>query len=188
MPGTPARTGNSEKILLGYGTFFIDDVAVGLTRGGGQFTLERTIRHIGADGDHGSYKDRHVIDESKPKLKMNLLELMGDNLEKIYPAISRTETTDNTHYNSNGEVDPITTNTVKGEWSIDSNDYHTVKWVGKTKDGKSVIIKLFNAINLDNPDWALADKDEVVGSVTFEGTYPEDCEEGYEPWEVTWVA
>ena len=89
-----------------------------------------------------------------------------------------TETTENS----------VTTNTVKGGWSIDSNDYHTVKWVGKTKDGKSVIIKLFNAINLDNLDWALADKDEVVGSVTFEGTYPEDCKEGYEPWEVTWVA
>ena len=178
MPGTPARTGNSERILLGYGTFFIDDVAVGLTRGGGQFTLERTIRHIGADGDHGSYVDRHVIDDSKPKLKMSLLELMGDNLEKIYPASDVTETTENS----------VTTNTVKGGWSIDSNDYHTVKWVGKTKDGKSVIIKLFNAINLDNLDWALADKDEVVGSVTFEGTYPEDCEEGYEPWEVTWVA
>ena len=178
MPGTPARTGNSERILLGYGTFFIDDVPVGLTRGGGQFTLERAIRHIGADGDHGSYKDRHVIDESKPKLKMNLLELMGNNLEKAYPAIDVTETT----------VNNTTTNTVKGEWSIDSDDYHTVKWVGKTKDGKSVIIKLFNAINLDNLDWGLADKDEVVGSVTFEGTYPEDCEEGYEPWEVTWVA
>lgn len=175
---TPARTGNPSKILLGYGTFYIDDVAVGLSRGGGQFTLERTIRHINADGDHGSYTGRHVIDDSKPKLKMNLLELIGANLAKIYPAISSTETTANN----------VTTNTVKGEWEIDSSDYHTVKWVGKTKGGKAVIIKLFNAINLDNIDWTLADKDEVVPAVTFEGTYPENCAEGYEPWEVTWVA
>ena len=51
-------------------------------------------------------------------------------------------------------------------------------------NGKPVSIKVFNAINLENFDWSLADKDEVVAALTYTGTYEEDSPEDFEPWEV----
>ena len=41
----------ADKILLGTGVFSVGGTAIGLTRGGGTFSLEREIRHIDADGD-----------------------------------------------------------------------------------------------------------------------------------------
>lgn len=176
-----AREGNPKKILLGYGLFYIDDALVGLTRGGGQFTVEREYRKITADGDRGGYKGRIVSEGAVPKLKMNLLEILGDNFALAYPAVELSTETDN----SSSEIKKTTK--VRGKWSIDDDDFHTVKWVGKTKAGKDAVIMLENAINLDNIDFSLAEKDEVVPAATFEGTYTDDCEEDYEPWEVNWI-
>lgn len=52
-----------DEILLGVGKFYVgnsesDAVAVGLTRGGGKFIVERTYREINADGDPGKVKGR----------------------------------------------------------------------------------------------------------------------------------
>lgn len=178
-----ARAGNPKRILLGYGLFYIDDIFVGLTRGGGQFTVEREYRKITADGDRGGYKGRITHEGSVPKLKINLLEVIN-NIERSYPAVK-----EETEAVTNSETNQIASITkVRGLWSIDEEtDYHTVKWVGKTKNGKEAVIKVENAINLDNIDFSLVEKDEVVPAVTFEGTYTDDCAEDYEPWEVTWI-
>lgn len=175
-----AREGNPKKILLGYGLFYIDETLVGLTRGGGQFTVEREYRKIAADGDRGGYKGRIVSDGSIPKLKMNLLEIIGDNFKLAYPAVEKTYET-----GSDGTTSIVK---IRGTWKINDDDYHTVKWVGKTKAGKDVAIIVENAINLDNIDFNLVEKDEVVPAVTFEGTYTDDCTENYEPWEVNWIS
>lgn len=55
---------------------------------------------------------------------------------------------------------------------------------GKTKDGKGVVIKVYNAINLENFDWTLADKDEVISALSYTGCYLENSPQDYEPWEV----
>jgi hypothetical protein len=49
------------------------------------------------------------------------------------------------------------------------------------------VITLHNAINLDNIDWTLAEKDEVIPSCTFEGTYEENSVADYEPWDIVYV-
>ena len=41
----------AQKIILGKGVFSIGDTPIALTRGGGQFTVEREVRQIEADGD-----------------------------------------------------------------------------------------------------------------------------------------
>lgn len=74
--GTTA--GNGE-ILLGVGKFYIgtsasDATAVGLTRGGGSFVVEREYREINADGDPGAVKDRIVQEGGRPKLTLNVLQ------------------------------------------------------------------------------------------------------------------
>lgn len=76
---------NPENIALGYGAFYIGETPVGLNRGGGQFVVERTVRNIEADGDYGPVKGRVVIDKSIAKLKMNVLELISENISKLYP-------------------------------------------------------------------------------------------------------
>lgn len=163
----------AEKILLGYGVVKIGNVAVGLTRGGGQFTVEREYRKIEADGDKGTVKDRVTKDKSVPKLKVSMLEIIGDNLTDVYPALTATTSESKT--------------TVTGAKDIASSDYNeTVTWTGKTKAGKEVIITLQNAINLDNIDWALQDKGEVVAQATFEGCYT-DSDRETEPWSVEYV-
>lgn len=170
------RTATPNKILLGMGVFKIGNVAVGLTRGGGQFTVERTYREITADGDKGKYKDRVTIDSSIPKLKMSALEIISENLKLLYPALTST-------------VDSTTGKTkVTGTGTIASSDYcDTVTWTGETKDGRQVVITLYNAINLDNLDFSLVDKDEVVAAVTYEGTYTEDSDADYEPWDIVYA-
>lgn len=168
------RTATPNKILLGMGVFKIGNVAVGLTRGGGQFTVERTYREIVADGDKGKYKDRIVIDSSIPKLKMSALEIIGENMKLLYPALSSEVNEGNTTITGTGEI-------VTGDYN------NTVTWTGETKDGRQVVITLYNAINLDNLDFTLVEKDEVVAAVTYEGTYTEDSVADYEPWKISWA-
>ena len=84
-------TKNPGNLLLGYGIFKINDVAVGACRGGGQFTVEREYREIAVDGDRGPVKGRIVKDTSRAKLVMNALEVITDNIPKLYPGISVTD-------------------------------------------------------------------------------------------------
>ncbi len=168
------QQGRPERILLGNGVFYIGETPIGLTRGGGQFVVEREVRQIEADGDRGYVKGRSVIDKSIPKLTINLLEVMNENLPSLYAGLETTE------------VDSGTKVTGKGQ--ISDDDYHEkVSFVGKTKAGKRVVIEIENAINLENLDWTLADKDEVVAALTYIGCYEEESPEGYEPWSITYA-
>lgn len=158
-----------EKIILGYGIFAIDGVNVALTRGGGEFNVEREYRPIEADGDRGEVKGRITKDTSKAMLKMNMLKLIPADMGDYYPALT---VTDNT-----------TLITVTGANDIADSDYKTVTWTGKTNDGKAVKITLDNAINLENFAWALADKDEVVQELNYTATYLETARDT-EPWKI----
>lgn len=79
-------TAGADEILLGAGTYLLDDVEVGLTRGGGKWTVEREIREINADGDRGAVKGRVVMEGSRAKLEFNALTMLTK-LSTIYPAI-----------------------------------------------------------------------------------------------------
>lgn len=161
----------ATNIILGNGVFSIGTTPIAITRGGGQFTVEREIRHIDADGDRGDIKGRHVVDKSVPKLIMNALEIIPANLIKMYPALKSTVSTGKT--------------TITGTSTIIDTDYNAkVTWTGKTKAGKAVVITVENAINLENFDWELADKDEIVAELTYTGCYAEDSPVGYEPWNI----
>jgi hypothetical protein len=159
-------------IILGDGAFYINDQLVGLTRGGGQFTVEREYRMIEADGDFGPVKGRNRKIRSTPKLTMNVLEITAARMPKLYPALSNSST-------GTGAL-------ITGSANIADADYVEVKWVGATKDGTEIIITVENAINMENIDFALVDKEEVIASVTFTGTYLE-ASRTVEPWSVEYV-
>jgi len=159
----------AKSIILGNGLFYIGETAVGLTRGGGQFTVERTFRDINADGDMGSVVERVTLDEARPKLTMKLLEIIVNNLPSYYAGTK------------------ITSTKWHGKNAIESSDFLAeVSWVGKTQDGKNVKIALKNALCKENIDFSLEDKGEVVPSITFEGCYTDGSSE--QPWEVTFTS
>lgn len=159
----------ANDIVLGDGVFAIGSTNVGLTRGGGQFTIEREYKEIQADGDYGPVKGRVKKTRSVAKLVVNALEILPANLTKFYPAMKVTTA---------AGVDTIT-----AEMDIQTTDYNAVTWTGKTKGGRDVVITLQNAINLENLDWSLVDKDEVVQSLTFTATYDETTRTT-EPWDI----
>ena len=75
------EAGNKE-ILLGVGRFYVgtskeNAKAVGLTRGGGSFIVEREYREINADDDPGLVADRVEKVSGRPKLKLNALQWLS---------------------------------------------------------------------------------------------------------------
>lgn len=163
-----------KEYILGEGIFAIGGVDIALTRGGGQFVVERTYKEIVADGDMGLVEGRLRKDGSRPKLTIRALEILSDNLTKMYPAV---------------EVDTTTTPgtaTMKPVADIQAADYVPVTWTGKDSENRSIVITLTKAINTNNIDWALIDKDEIVPELMYEGAYDKDARKD-EPWKVDFV-
>jgi len=159
-----------DNIILGDGVFYINSTAIALTRGGGEWSLEREYHEVDADGDYGPVKGRIRKIKSRAKLKLNALELLPANLPKMYPA---TQTT---------SAYGVTSFTAKDD--IEDADYQDeVSWVGITMEGKECKIILENAINLENIVWPLIDKDEIVPEITYTATYLESARTT-EPWQV----
>lgn len=148
-----------ENTILGLGKIQIDGTDIGYTRGGGQFVVNRTFHDIVADGDRGTHKDAVIIDEERATLQASFIELISENMVKLFPALAETAGTNVT--------------TLKPTFEVLLADYHEVVWIGKTKAGNAVKITLHNAISKDNIDWSLEEKNEVVQSVTFEACYEE---------------
>jgi hypothetical protein len=167
----------AEKILLGYGVVTVGTTPIGLTRGGSAFTVERKYRQIVADGDYGPVKGRQEIESETAKLEVNALELFtAADMTKYYPAMSVTPDA--------GESP--TKNILTSTLTIAEGDYNDVKWVGKTKDGKAVTINVQNALNLDNLEWKLEDKSEVVSKIGFTAHY-EEATKTTPPWNVEYA-
>lgn len=164
-----------KRILLGKGIFRIDGEAIGATQGGGKFTLEREYRDTAVDGAPGKIVGMTHKEGSTPTLELNHLEIISDDILKRHPALKKVEGTD-------GKSTKIT-----GAGDIRMDDYHTVEFVGYTKDGREVIITVENAINLENIEFEVKEKSEVIDKCTFTGTYPEDFSIDYEPWSIEYI-
>src|SRR6056297_1580427 len=132
----------ANEYILGNGVFTIGEVDVALTRGGGQFTIEREYKQILADGDFGPVKGRIRKDRSVAMLTMNALEVLSENITKMYAAM---------------QIDDTTSGTAKITATEDVNDtdYIEVTWTGTDSTGRDVIITLTDAINIGNFDWTM---------------------------------
>lgn len=146
---------DKQKVILGLLKISVDGTALGYSRGGSSFTVNRVIHHIAADGDLGDTTNAHILDEERPTLVVNQLVVDPAIFLKLFPAAA----------NSSGTLSPT--------GKIVSADYHDVVAVAKTKEGKFVRITLNDAINKGNISWTFNDRDEVVTSVTYEATYAE---------------
>lgn len=75
----------------------------------------------------------------------------------------------------------------KGTGTIAATDFKAVKWVGKTKGGTAVTIKLDKAVNMGNIDWTFAEKDDVVAQVVMTAVYSNKdsvATSTEEPWDI----
>lgn len=161
-----------ENIALGTGIFSIGGVPVGLTKGGGQFLVERDYYDIEADGDFGPVEGRQQINREVPKLTINGLDLFtASEMLKSFPGLSKTTGTG--------------IETVTGTLTIAAGDYVDVQWVGKRKDGKPLTIKVDNALNRANLEWALEDKQEIIQTLEYTGHYAE-ASRTTPPWSVVY--
>ena len=167
------------EILLGQGAFKIDGVIVGLTRGGGSFGIEQEIKDIEADGDYGPVKGRQKIIKRIPKIKLKRLQKVLADFTKMYPNMKTTTTTSYSGVTWSG-----TGNILNGDVGIAlaDTDYHTVEFVGKTLEGKPVVLKIFNGMARDKIEWALTDKEEVIAEIEYTGHYTEGST--VQPWEI----
>lgn len=156
-------------ILLGDGVFSIAGVDVALTKGGGKWSVEREYKPIEADGDMGPVKGRIRKLKSVAKLVMNALEIIPTDMSKYYPAMTVTSV--------------AASDTITGAEDIEDTDYNTVTWTGVTIDGIEVVITLENAINLENIEWELVDKEEVIPELTYTAAYLSTARKT-EPWNV----
>lgn len=165
----------SANIVFGKGVFYIDETPLGLTRDGGTFSVEYNNRVINADGDRGTVKGRVVREEATAKMEINHLELLTS-FDKLHSGL-KVDTTTKDGYTI-----------IRGSGAIDdTKDYHTVKFVGETKDGREVEVTVENAINLDNLSLEFKDKDDIVDKVTFTSTYDHEAEDELdENWSITY--
>jgi hypothetical protein len=168
--GVKAQTpsANTNKLVLGAGAIFFDygevtETAIGATRGGSTFTVEREIAEIEQDGAYGAIKGLRKKTRVQPILTVNAMELDQDSFLKYFAGM--TKTTSNVNYD-----------VVTEDIAIELTDYLTnIAFVGETKNGDDVVIIVKNALGDGNIELAIEDKNEIVPEVQFTGHYASDA-------------
>ena len=74
-----------------------------------------------------------------------------------------------------------------GSGVVAAADSKYLRWVGRTKAGKAIIITIPRGICLSNPDWQFVEKDDTVPEVEFSAQYTDDrlaAGDRTEPWDI----
>lgn len=126
---------------------------LGVTRGGGSFTVTKEIRTPDVDGMRYPFKGADFVDSIDAYLSGTLLEVVPNNF-KLLLATGDSATS--------GKKTTVTMHT-----AIQSTDYIShLCWVGDLADGRCVLIELDNAFNTADFNLTFTDKGE--GTMTFE--------------------
>lgn len=152
-------SGNSDKIL-------------GVTRGGGSFTVTREIRTPEVDGMRYPFKGADFVDSVDAYLSGTELEVVPANFKRILGTGVSTTSGKKT--------------TIKMRTAIDSStDYITsLVWIGDLADGKVVLIKLDNAFNTADFNLTFTDKGEGTMTFEFHARQADVLDYDYAPFEV----
>lgn len=126
---------------------------LGVTRGGGSFTVTKEIRTPDVDGMRYSFKGADFVDSVDAYLSGTLLEVVPQNMKLL---MGTGEVT------TEGKKTTITMHT-----AVTDEDYiDHLCWVGDLADGRLVLIELDNAFN--TADFSLTFTDKGEGTMTFE--------------------
>ena len=127
---------------------------LGVTRGGGSFTVTKEVRTPEVDGVRYAFKGQDFIDSCDAYLSGTLLEVNPVNFKRLLGtgdvATSGKKTTVTMHTAVNPDTDYI----------------DSLIWIGDIADGRLVAIELDNAFNTQ--DFSLTFTDKGEGTMTFE--------------------
>ena len=127
---------------------------LGVTRGGGSFTVTRELRTPEVDGMRYPFKGSDFVDSIDAYLSGTLIEVVPANFTRLLGSGDSTTSGKKTTITMHTAIDP-------------STDYITkLAWVGDIADGRCVLIELDNAIN--TADFSLTFTDKGEGTLTFE--------------------
>lgn len=127
---------------------------LGVTRGGGSFTVTREVRTPEVDGMRYPFKGADFVDSIDAYLSGTLLEATPDNFKRMLNQADVSTEGKKTTLTMHTAVNPET-------------DYIPhLAWVGDLADGRLVLIELDNAFNTS--DFSLTFTDKGEGTMSFE--------------------
>lgn len=146
---------------------------LGVTRGGGNFSVSREMRNPQIDGLRYRYKGGTFVDSADPYLSTTLVETTPENFASGF----------------GGEV---TTSgkkaTVRMPTAIKPSAYlSNLCWIGELNDGQMVMIVLYNALNTADFTFTFQDKGEGSMGVEFHGCQSGVKDYDYAPFEVIFL-
>ena len=146
---------------------------LGVTRGGGNFSVSREMRNPQIDGLRYRYKGGSFVDSADPYLSTTLVETTPENFAAGF----------------GGEV---TTSGKKARvrmpTAIKPSTYLTnLCWIGELSGGQMVMIVLYNALNTADFTFTVQDKGEGSLGVEFHGCQSDVKDYDYAPFEVIFL-
>lgn len=127
---------------------------LGVTRGGGTFTVTKEIRTPEVDGVRYAFKGQDFIDSADAYLSGTLLEVNAINFKRLLSTGESVTEGKKTTVTMHTAVDPET-------------DYiSSLVWVGDIADGRLIMVVLDNAFN--TADFSLTFTDKGEGTMPFE--------------------
>ena len=127
---------------------------LGVTRGGGTFTVTRETRTPEVDGMRYPFKGSDFVDSADAYLSGTLLEVNPDNFKRLLGSGDKATSGKKTTITMRTAIDP------------DTDYLDSLCWVGDIADGRLVLIELDNAFNTS--DFSLTFTDKGEGTMTFE--------------------
>lgn len=127
---------------------------LGVTRGGGSFTVTREARTPEVDGMRYPFKGSDFIDSADAYLSGTLLEVNPTNFKRLLGTGDSATSGKKTTITMHTAVDP------------DTDYIDSLCWVGDIADGRLVLIELDNAFN--TADFSLTFTDKGEGTMSFE--------------------
>jgi hypothetical protein len=163
---SPAVIHKAKDLLLGEGVYYKDygevgEVIIGATRGGSKFEIDWSKNVIDYDGAMGPTKGLRRTNRFVAKFVINFLKLTYTNMAYgLNVTISDGSDQDGTYkkmvFNTSFASTDVLTN---------------LTFKGYKADGTYCIIKLENALNIDNISLEFKEKDEVISEMTYTGFY-----------------
>ena len=130
------------------------DKILGVTRGGGSFTVNKEVRTPEVDGIRYPFKGQDFIDSVDAYLSGTLLEVNPTNFKRLL-GTGDVETS--------GKKTIVTMHTAV---DVETDYIDSLIWVGDIANGSLVMIELDNAFNTQ--DFSLTFTDKGEGTMTFE--------------------
>ncbi len=127
---------------------------LGMTRGGGTFTITREMRTSNVDGRRYAFKGDKFVDSMDGYLSGTLLEVTPENIKRVMSTANITTSGAKKTITFHTAIDP------------DTDYIDHLCWVGDIADGSFVLIEIDNAFNTADFSMTFADKNE--GTIPFE--------------------